>query len=319
MNLKLFLVPFLITLGSIFSSVKTQPNNIQKNSISHEMQMNSSHETPEESVSLLTKIIDKVETWNEKYIIPLSYTYIFLDLGQKFVKGLSMYFTQSKSHITTLNPLNPGNDPFHQKVASTVMDVAKKVGTTPTSIIIQHENEEISKWGAYATTNTIAFERSLFEDAPLKVAEFTIGHELGHVKKRHVLIAQLVAMVSGYLFSEILEEDKRACVSKVIMAPLDIVKKKYNLKNNEYHIDDIERVLKLVFTSPLLYYLLGKIAWYSLSRYQEKQADMVAAFAVGAEGGIQDYKRFPRDHTTGLFDTHPCSQERVNYLQALQN
>ena len=74
----------------------------------------------------------------------------------------------------------------------------------------------------------------------------------------------------------------------------------------------------MIVSSPLLYYFLIKIVWYGFSRYCEKQADMIAAGTVGAEGGIQFFEKFANPtQQTKWFDTHPSPQERLDYLKVL--
>jgi Zn-dependent protease with chaperone function len=82
---------------------------------------------------------------------------------------------------------------------------------------------------------------------------------------------------------------------------------------------NFKKIIRMIYTSPLLYYFSAKLIWCAISRYCEKQADLTAAAAVGAEGGIAFFGRFINEHKTGLFDSHPSALDRVEYLQAFKN
>jgi Zn-dependent protease with chaperone function len=245
-------------------------------------------------ISQFTQIVDGFVALNKKYIIPLSYTYICFDVSKNLFGVIANSLMEKKGE--KIFPYCIGSNPLHQKIVSKVNEIAAKVGALPWSIVI---TEDKPGWWAGARGKNLIISKTFFENNSGNEVDYIIAHELSHIKRGHsdILKTALASLTTSLMG-----------IFGVITSSED-----YNLTSN------FNKIIKMICTSPLLYYFSAKVIWYALSRYCEKDADLTTAAAVGTEGGIAFFGRFLDECKTGFFDTHPCAQERLEYFQAFQN
>lgn len=150
--------------------------------------------------------------------------------------------------------LTPENAP---KLYAVVENVAKKMGYTEMPLIYLAANENLFNAlaaGFLQSMSIVALgEKFVKESETLEALEFVIAHELARIKNGHMLKQVAFSIV----LNQIIKEIGRA----------------YIPQENAHYAD-----LASSLATPLL------TSWYS--RVCERDADMTAARAIGAQGGI---------------------------------
>jgi Zn-dependent protease with chaperone function len=286
LSILLFILGFSSNLNCLYSP-KHEPYKAPEINLVEENE--ESVEKPEKPISRLTQVVDKLVEWNQNYIIPLSYAYIFYDYSRLLyghVKNI-WYIDVTSERIY---PNYSGNNPTYQKLVSKITEVAQKIGTMPRSIIITKDSSDLTA----AYLRDIIISESFFENKSENEVDYIIAHELSHIKKYHKIIGGVTAVALGQGYS--LQFN--------------------NVFDTSYEYNNAKKIFRMIYTSPLLYHFCAKLIWYAISRYCEKDADLTAAAAVGVEGGIEWCKVL--GVKTGFFDTHPRAQERFEYFQAFK-
>ena len=155
---------------------------------------------------------------------------------------------------TNMVLLTPDNAPKLYEVAE---NVAKKMGYTEMPLIYLAANENLFNAFAAGFLQSMSIvalgEKLVKESETLEALEFVIAHELAHIKNGHML--------------------KKAAFSIVINELIQELGRNYVTPQNARYV-----ILASSLATPLL------TSWYS--RVCERDADMTAARALGAKGGV---------------------------------
>ncbi len=254
------------------------------------------------------------------------------NLGTTFFgKIRSALFSFEGQLITCATLFNPfATDAFNNapsgktlsSVPSPIEDACRKMSfeLDPNKIII---SPEVSH--ACAHKSVIYLGDKFLENHSPKQAEFVVGHEIAHLQLNHAIkrtLSTALLTLSPVLFA----------------AFIKIIEIKYAPKPGTtlYKLIELSKKLnKSIIENPFLWFFIVKFGYGALSRYQEQQADLLAAEKTGQiEGGISFFEKYlPKEQAkyswfnpinlfskanSILFGLHPSPEDRIEYLKALQ-
>ncbi len=236
------------------------------------------------------------------------YTFVFLTSVQLLL--IFIYPTFIAPFFNKFTPLEEG------EVKNKILDLLTRCGFKSSGLFVMDASKRSGHGNAYFTgfgkNKRIVFFDTLIKSLDSEEVEAVLAHELGHMKKKHVLIG----MIKSFIFSFI------------GLAVLGY------LKNNVYFfnghgvqtITDYMALTLFSMVAGVYTFLLTPVSAYT-SRKHEYEADQFAAQNAQATKLISALVKMYKDNASTLtpdplfskfYFSHPPAAERVAYLEKLK-
>jgi len=235
------------------------------------------------------------------------FTFIFLTAVQLLL--IFIYPTFIAPFFNKFTPLEDG------EIKNKILDLLNRCGFKSSGLFVMDASKRSGHGNAYFTgfgkNKRIVFFDTLIKTLDPEEVEAVLAHELGHMKKKHVLIG----MIKSFIFSF------------VGLAVLGY------LKNNIYFfnghgvqtITDYMALTLFSMVAGVYTFLLTPLSAYT-SRKHEYEADQFAAQNAQASKLISSLVKMYKDNASTLtpdpifskfYFSHPPASERVAYLEKL--
>ncbi len=202
-----------------------------------------------------------------------------------------------------------------------------KTGITNDQINIHFiEGQDQLGWGQnHIAINPIIKDKqpSNSQDAFLHASDqelqFTIAHEIGHIKERDYLKNSLIHIISPCIVWGLLQ------IYDVIANKVITTTSKKLSSDSQYAIllNKIKAINSYITHSCFTQLFLSALFHYHVfnyySRSREKKADLFAARSVGPDGGISYFNHLATYWPNRPISSHPSDKDRVAYLTAFKN
>lgn len=236
------------------------------------------------------------------------YTFIFLTAVQLLL--IFIYPTFIAPLFNKFSPLEEG------EVKNKILDLLSRCGFKSSGLFVMDASKRSGHGNAYFTgfgkNKRIVFFDTLLQSLDAEEVEAVLAHELGHMKKKHVL----KGMIKGFVFS---------FIGLAILGAL----KSNTAFFNGHGVQTITDYMALTLFSMVAgtyTFLLTPISSYT-SRKHEYEADQFASENAQAKKLISALIKMYKDNASSLtpdpifskfYYSHPPALERVNYLEGLQ-
>lgn len=255
------------------------------------------------------------------YLIPLILVFAPMYNYRYIRQQLDAYAIQSTQELLGSDPLAP-----EQEVM--VKAIAQEMGVTDKIIIRKMNWRALQAFGyhnafayfplflnviPYTKQPFLFFSEGFLEDLSPEEQRFLIGHEMVHIKERHLLYLNLVMYLCMVLL---------ALGCWLLFHYVKRGTQKY--AQRAYYSYILNGIFALLFYCCILLPTLGALVY---RRYMERLADCESLVQLHSYDGCkklldrwQKEHKIPRHHNgLGLFEDHPSCCEREEYCLELEN